>query len=397
MRTIRVAATSAFLVLATTGDALAQSQVSGNAFNPAISLILNGRYNHYSQDPASYDIGGFPLGEEAGLADAGLSLDETELAISANVDDKYYGSVSLALAQVDDGTDVSLEEAFIETLALPNGLKLRAGKFLSDIGYLNPIHSHAWDFADAPLGYTAMLDTSLADTGVQLKWVAPTILFVEVGGELLRGESYPAAGARNSGSGAATLFAHVGGDVGTSNSWRAGLSRLVADASDRRSVFTDGQLGFTGDSNLWIADFVWKWAHNGNPRDRSFVVQAEYLDRDESGDVAVDLLSGANDAGHYDGAQAGFYVQGVYQYRPRWRVGLRYDHLSADNATELTLPTPLLATGSSQRISVMTDFSNSEFSRLRLQFNRDESGPTADKQFFLQYLMSLGAHGAHRF
>jgi hypothetical protein len=397
MVTIRVAVASALLLLVTTGGALAQSQVSGNAFNPAISLILNGRYNHYSADPATFAPGGFALGEEAGLAEEGLSLDETELAISANIDDKFYGAVTLAVAQADGTADVALEEAFIETLALPHGLKLRAGRFLSDIGYLNPVHSHAWDFADAPLSYTAMLDTALGDTGVQLRWVAPTILFVEVGGELLRGDSFPAAGARNGGTGAATLFAHVGGDVGTSNSWRAGLSRLVADASDRRSDIGDGELGFTGDSNLWIADFVWKWARNGNPRDRSFVVQAEYLNRDESGDVTVDPLSGTGDAGLYDGEQTGFYVQGVYQFRPRWRVGLRYDRLTADNTTTLTLPTPLLTDGSPRRVSVMTDFSNSEFSRLRLQFNRDESGPATDNQLFLQYLMSLGAHGAHRF
>jgi hypothetical protein len=36
---------------------------------------------------------------------------------------------------------------------------------------------------------------------------------------------------------------------------------------------------FMGSSDLTIADFVWKWAKNGNPRDRSFVVQAEYLRR----------------------------------------------------------------------------------------------------------------------
>jgi hypothetical protein len=45
----------------------------------------------------------------------------------------------------------------------------------------------------------------------------------------------------------------------------------------------------------------------------------------------------------------------------------------------------------------MADFSNSEFSRMRLQFARDESRPEPDNQIVFQYLMSLGAHGAHRF
>jgi hypothetical protein len=51
-----------------------------------------------------------------------------------------------------------------------------------------------------------------------------------------------------------------------------------------------------------------------------------------------------------------------------------------------------------QRVSAMLDFSSSEFSRLRLQYNRDASRANAgDNQWFLQYILSLGAHGAHAF
>jgi hypothetical protein len=50
------------------------------------------------------------------------------------------------------------------------------------------------------------------------------------------------------------------------------------------------------------------------------------------------------------------------------------------------------------RISAMVDFSNSEFSRLRFQINKDESRlDQKDTQWYLQYVMSLGAHGAHSF
>jgi hypothetical protein len=50
-----------------------------------------------------------------------------------------------------------------------------------------------------------------------------------------------------------------------------------------------------------------------------------------------------------------------------------------------------------RRYSAMVDYSPSEFSRLRLQYNRDESQPTADDQIYVQYIMSIGAHGAHKF
>jgi hypothetical protein len=386
------------LAISICGAAHAQPQVTGNAFNPAISLILNGHYASYSRDPVAFQLPGFLLDGEAGLADEGLSVDESELSISANVDDKYYGLLTTSLIQSGGETSVELEEAYFETLALPHGLKVKAGQFLSDIGHLNPIHAHAWDFTDAPLVYTAMLNTAYKDSGVQLRWIAPVDLFVEVGGELFRGDSFPAAdGAASGGTGASAAFVHVGGDVGTNNSWRVGVSHLAADANGRTAVFDAGSGTFTGTSDLTMADFVWKWAKNGNSRDRNFIVQAEYMHRREAGDFDVTPLTGAPESSPYVGTQSGFYAQGVYQFRPRWRVGARFDRLDASNDVALITPTPLATGHEPSRISVMSDFSNSEFSRLRLQLNRDDSGPETDKQIVVQYLMSLGAHGAHRF
>ncbi len=396
MGTHRCAALAAPWLIAMSTAAFGQAQVTGNAFNPAISLILNGHYTNYSRDPATFELPGFLLDPDAGLPDEGLSLDETEFAISANVDDKFYGFMSTSLQQDGGSGSIEVEEAYFETLTLPKGLKVKAGKFLSDVGYLNPIHSHAWDFVDAPLAYTAMLNGAYSDTGAQLVWVAPTAVFLQAGVEWLRGDAFPAAdGAASHGTGAHSLFVHVGGDVGNS-SWRAGVSALSADANGREAVFVGGSAAFDGTSDLTIADFVWKWAKNGNPRDRYYIVQSEYLHRKESGSLAVATASGSV-AGPYDGRQDGFYVQGVYQFRPRWRAGLRYDHLSASNSSIVAAGTPLAIAHDPHRVSVMADFSNSEFSRLRLQVNRDESRPQADNQVLFQYLMSLGAHGAHRF
>jgi hypothetical protein len=49
------------------------------------------------------------------------------------------------------------------------------------------------------------------------------------------------------------------------------------------------------------------------------------------------------------------------------------------------------------RWSAMIDWSPSEFSRLRLQYARDDSREKSDNQAFLQYIMTLGAHGTHQF
>jgi hypothetical protein len=248
-----------------------------------------------------------------------------------------------------------------------------------------------------------MLNGAFGDSGVQLSWVVPTDLYIQIGGEWLRGDSFPAAnGADSHGTGAATFFFHVGGDVGTTSSWRAGISYLAADANNRVSTFADSTVvTFTGTSDVAIADFVWKWAKNGNPRDRYYIVQAEYLHRKEDGDVTVSSTALAF-PGVYSGTHSGYYVQGVYQFIPRWRAGLRYDRLDASNDVSLSVAQPVVVEPfgtdhKPSRVTAMVDFSNSEFSRMRLQLARDESRPEADDQVVFQYLMSLGAHGAHRF
>jgi outer membrane receptor protein involved in Fe transport len=98
----------------------------------------------------------------------------------------------------------------------------------------------------------------------------------------------------------------------------------------------------------------------------------------------------------------------VYQFMPRWRLGYRYDRLdqgTVDNAivTSGVGPTaadfPLLMTDyNPTRNTAMVDWSPTEFSRLRLQYAQDKSRVSVtDNQLLLQYIMSLGAHGAHKF
>ncbi len=376
-------ACAAVLLALFQGPAAAQQ----NAFNPEISLILSGQYAHYDHDPASRVIAGQPLGGESPLPPAGLSLAESELVVSANVDDRYYGRFTASLAP---DNSVAVEEAFVQTLALPAGLALQAGRFYSDLGYQNSRHAHQWDFVDQPLVYQAFVGNQYGDDGLQLRWLAPTDLYLELGGELFRGDAFPAGGAGRGGAGTRVAFVNGGGDVGDSASWKAGLSLLDARAVDRPS--DEGQLIFNGHVRLWTLYGVWKWAPQGNAYDRSLVLQAAWMRNEERGDYSGAATGSLNQ--HRDGA----YVQGVYQFRHGWRAGLRLDGL------RVPAPPPALA-GSAldpaghapRRASAMLDYAHSEFSRIRLQYNRDQSGPQSDNQWFLQYTMSLGAHGAHRF
>ena len=193
--------------------------ISGNEFNPAISLILDGRYTEYND---AMELPGFQAGPEAELPEKGFSLGHSELTLSANVDDRFYGSASLALHEHEGATEVELEEAYLETLGLGGGASVRFGRFLSWIGYLNQQHEHSWSFYDAPLVYQAMFGKTLYDDGLQLRWLAPTDLYLELGAELTRGDAFP--GGENDGNEGKALFVKLGGDLGRNQSWQLGAS-----------------------------------------------------------------------------------------------------------------------------------------------------------------------------
>ena len=381
----------------------AEKKTAGKgAFNPNINLILDGRLSYISQDPEGYELPGFMLAEEAGPGERGFSLGHNELVMSANADDKFYGRFTLAFGIHDGETEVEVEEALIETLGLDYGFSIRAGRFFSDIGYLNSQHEHQWDFADAPLIYRGLFGNQLLDDGIQFSWLAPTELYLSLGTEGFRGSRFPISADNGNSIGAYTLFAKTGGDIGNSSSWLAGISYLDADTAERKSS-AHGHNGdehlmpaFSGDSKTWGLDLVWKWAPNGNRRQRNLQLQYEYYRRDDDG-----LLAAGDETGSYRGRQSGWYAQAVYQFKPRWRAGLRYDALnstaSGTNASLIDEAGLYAAGHDPERYSLMADWSNSEFSRFRLQFNRDQSSPVTDDQWILQYLLSLGAHGAHQY
>jgi len=367
---------------------------SAGAFNPAIGAVLQGQATSQSLSPDTYRLPGFALGDSAGPLPRGLSINESEINLQANVDQALYGNLTLAF---EPQNTVSVEEGFIQSTSLPYGLTVRGGRFFSGIGYLNEQHAHTWDFADQALPYQAFLNTQYDDDGVQVRWLAPTSHFLEFGGEAFRGDAFPAGGTsnHNNGVGAWSAFVHTGDDIGESASYRVGLSYLHTAAKDRVTDDVDGAGVrvsdiFSGTDNTYIADGVFKWAPNGNFVDRYLKLQGEFFLRQEQGAF--------NGVTFSDATQTGFYLQGVYQFMPQWRVGLRYDQVQANALGPTFAGTTLDNLGATpRRYSAMIDYSTSEFGRFRLQYENDHSRPQTANEFILQYIVSLGAHGAHQY
>jgi hypothetical protein len=355
---------------------------SANAFNPAMSVVLNGFITSASEDTGGERIVGVASGGEIENPPLGLSLGESELALSANIDPYFYGFM---VAAIDNAGEIGVEEAYIQTTSLPASLTFTAGRFFSGIGYSNETHAHNWAFSDAALPYRAFLGSQLGDDGVQLRWLAPTPFYLEFGAEAFRGDSYPAAGGANDGIGSNAAFIRTGGDIDVSNSFLASASYLQARAIERDS---GGDL-FRGGTSLLIGSLTYKWAPNGNRLNRNFTA---------TGEVFIGNEDGAFNGIPVDQDRFGWYAQGVYQFMPRWRVGARYAALSSDNPGVLLAETALDDMGlDAFTATALLEFDPSEFSRLRLQYSRDGSGFDPNDILTMQYTVIYGVHGAHRY
>ena len=431
---------------------------SDNAFNPAIGIVLNGMFSEYSADES--EIPGFPTGHESERPAQGLSLGHSEIAISSNIDDKFHGNLTLGLGvHPGEPTEVELEEAYIQTLpgaGLPEGMRIKAGRSLWTFGYLNEQHRHGDDFADRPLPYRAFLDSAYNDDGAELSIVLPADLYSEIGLGVFRGDDTPFGGSAN-GRGAWSAYTRFGGDFGRDSAWRIGAYVLGGEARERggghahageghghghdeeahhdeeehhdeamhhdeeehhdeamhhdgeehhdeamhheeehhdehghAAFFSEGL--FSGDSRLFALDFRTTWAPTGNARERELTLQGEYFWRTESGtyELAAEGDEEAGESEYFDTTTRGWYAQAVYRFLPRWRIGARYSRLLASDDMELG--------HDPEAVAAMIDWTNSEFSRLRLQYSRESlAADEHDSQIMLQYIMSLGAHPAHTF
>ncbi len=370
-----------------TPDYSAAPVVSANAQNPGVSVILNGNYVVDSRDPALGRIPGFPLGDEAGRPDRGFSLAESELTFAANIDPFFYGSFTVAF---DGQGEAAVEEAYVQTTALPAGLTAKAGRFFSGVGYLNERHAHNWSFIDMPLPYRAFLGGQYGDDGVQLRWLAPTDIFLEFGAEAFRGDSFPGGNAANRGAGTWAAYVHTGADLNDSWSWLAAASyiRTEADGRETEDPF-NGTDVFDGSTDLGIVSGVLKWAPGGNVKLANLTLSAEYFfsaDRGDFNGAPVDL------------DRSGFYAQGVYMFVPQWSVGVRYSQLSGDNPGPLLVGSTLDPLGNDPwSATALLEYDSSEFGRFRIQYTRDESNLLKADQLWFQYTVAYGPHGAHRY
>ncbi|MBZ0335332.1 hypothetical protein [Marinobacter sp. AL4B] len=347
-----------------------------NELNPDVSLTLDG---YYKQNDTALSH-----------RDQGFGLGHTELSLSSPIDDLFSGRLTAVFEEHDGASEVLVEEAYLQTNGLPAGLSVRAGRFLSQVGYLNGRHMHEDDFVERPAAYRALLGSHYYDTGLRVNALLPVPFFWQVGAEAFGGNELSEG---DEDIGVYTVNTRVGGDLSISQSWQAGLSYLhnrqtrveSSETEDHHDDHHDDHdhshgASYTGE-NLYIADVVWKWSPNGNNREQQVTLSAEYLYADDLNEFATS-----------DDDHEGWYVSGVHQFSPQWSAGVRYGEVELSQAHGDHFHKQDL-----QETDVMLSWSRSHFSTVRLQYTHQSATgfSDADNTVAIQYVMSLGAHGAH--
>ncbi len=349
-------------------QSLSTSQRSrGNSFNPDMSINALLLYQNSNR-------GNNPLSEERN----GPTVQEAELQFTADVD-PYWKFISTFSLHQEVKIDTTLipptrsaeyvfepEEFFAESLNFAS-VTVKVGKFKSAFGRHNQLHTHAYPFIDAPLANTALLGPEgLNDVGFSASALIPTSWFSEITLQALSGHGegldyYNGASANDS---IGLLRLRNLWDLSDETSFDLGLSA----ASGENSV---AQI-----TRLHGADITIKWRPN---RSHALAWTTEYLAR-ERNEVTEERARGLAS-----------WLQ--YQTAKNWWVQVRGDYLEVKNQNS-TNPTPVPQFQKKQ--SILIGFVPSEFSALRLQYDRlVDDAANAEQKMLLQFNYSIGAHPAH--
>ena len=325
-------------------------------------------------------------------------------ALSANVDDKIYGNLIFSLSP--DNT-VEVEEAYGMYTAL-------AARIHAEIRPLPVRHRLPQRPAPARLG---LLRRAAALPGIPRRPVQERRHAIEMGrtdrhvprarrAKSATARAFPGTDRNSNGIGSGAAYAHAGGEIGASNEWRAGsptcsCDRTAGDTCRPTSPATDAQSASAARASSPSPISSGSGRRTATRMNTNFKLQGEYFWRKRGRRPHVRQRRRAWPHQHVE------LLVAAERLVPRRRLPV-HAVLARRCALRPALPGTVdygangvyLAQESfnPQRYSVMFDYTPSEFSRFRVQWQQSRIRPDlTDNQLFIQYILTLGAHGAHKF
>lgn len=352
----------------------------------------------------------------------GFTLQQAELSIAGAVDPWFQARAHIVtfLDAASGESVVELEEAYVTTQQLPFGLQGKFGTYLTEFGRLNGTHPHAWDWQDQPVMMTRLFGADgMRGPGARLSWLLPSETFAELtfGVQNANGETMTSFLANDE------VYEEraLGGRFFTPREVRSGGDLVYSmrattafDMTDTHSaalgtsaLFGPNSTGNGASTAIYGVDAVWKWkAANAEQGYPFWKVQAEFLVRDfeaEAQQDDADPLAPVTLPGQTLHDYGG-YVQGLYGFAVGWAAGVRVDWASgsgasydAEQQTFGRIDDPFRT--DRVRISPMLAWKPSEFSRVRLQYDYDDSDHLEDPEHsvWLGFEVLIGAHPPHAY
>ena len=341
---------------------------------------------------------------------------DIELMVQANVDQLAHAYVVFnAESELDPWTktdpfgEVSLgvEEAAIETTALPYGLGVKAGLFFADFSRLGKVHSHELPFPDRPASLEGILGGETKARGVELSWVPPVGHYFR-----LTAGAVDHIGAEMAATG---LFTTLGGDAENlfANSDHRSLSDLTYygraatifefGGNTTLNVGLDYAYGREqGTRQLASADFKLTWLPDAASFDR-LEIGGEILHGKNRGAFGPDAVFDGNPT-HGDSTARGAYIYAQYRIGKEWEPGIRYDWFRPECWSQSDADADGIADGmarswqSQNSLSAYLTYNLSEYNRLRLGVSHlngasgSFGGKDDDWVGYLQWTAIIGAH-----
>jgi hypothetical protein len=308
----------------------------------------------------------------------GFTFQQLELSAGSNVDPFFRFDANLVFTTFG----VEVEEAFATTSALPAGLQVRAGQFLTRFGRLNAAHPHAWSFLGQNLVMSRMFGSEgNRGLGAELSWLAPMPWFFELSVSGIEGNGECCTRSHAS---ADTLPVETPADLVSTLALKQffplspSLSVLVG-ASFQTGPNASGR---DNRSELYGADLFLRWRPVGDPDRFSLNWESEAIHRRQQVPRALVTDTGAS-------------TQLVAQWTPEWSTGLRGEWLEA-------LEDDPWAQGEARtRGSAQATWYPSHFSRVRAQVIVDDASVSGRDAPVLGVLLGLevvtGSHGSHAY
>jgi hypothetical protein len=294
-----------------------------------------------------------------------LQMHESELGVQAVIDPYAKGDFFLSFGE----QGVNLEEGYITFTGLPKGFVARVGKMRSAFGVVNTLHNHVLPWIDRPLVTDSLVggEDGLDDAGFSINRIlpAPKGIFLEATGQVFRGDSDE------------VFHSHQRSDVSFVGRLR-GYKDLTEDTNlDIGFSYARGHndLGTNFITQLFGSDVTLRWKPLRRAVYHNILWRSEFVWSERQ------QLPTAQRA-------FGFYSAADYRLNRRWTVGGRFDRSARARNDNLT----------DSGFSAVLTYWPSEFSQIRTQYRFGRFAEGKDtSELKVQFIFSLGAHGAHPF